>query len=1050
MEGRMNRSRGFTLIACLLLLLLLSGLSIALMSSVHTETTASFGDSQNGIAYHAAEGAIEKMTSDVSVEFKSLQAPQASDICNLSNNLPTNIAGINYPVYQVTPATGCLGKLTGAYNQIQSGSNQGLFAQIIPINLSSSAQTTQGQTVSMSRQVEVALIPVFQFGVYSDSDLSFFAGPNMDFQGRVHTNGDLYLAAGTGGTTIFHDKITAYGNVVRDQMANTLDNATYAHSGSVAILTTSSGCDTSGPGTANCRYLQMTPKNEGSTVKGPNPSTGNQNTAWPTTISLSTYNSWIVDGNYGNPGGTGAVVLSLPFVNGTTATATPGNGPWPYEIIRRPPAGESTSSEVSQSRLYNEANIRILLSDDPAELSASGAADPENVRLANYSDAENGDNYTNGFPTSAAATMPALGGGDAYTTMFATATTGMPDYSQWSSTKNTVPSDWPYFPTAPLASYVTLHNPGGPAAPPLVVQLLGGSAGNQGGGGTLCTGVTGTYLKTSPPTCPGFPYFTFTAAPAPSSWNLIDGYLRVEYVDAGGATHPVTREWLGLGFARGLTPPTAPGTNPISPNAILLLQEPADRNENGSIDLGAAGSVSAGTGCTGTPQKCTFTVKQTTPSEVVQDATLAALATPITSYWYGDQKAATPSLTQMNWYPINFYDAREGEARGTTQANASCTPMGIMNAVEIDVGNLQQWLLGNTGLNGKNVDNKTFNGYILYFSDRRGMLPDPNPNPPVDVAGVKTGDSGFEDVVNANVQLGTPDGNLEPTPVNKVLSPEDVNENNALDTFGTNNLGLGFGYIGGKSVNSLINSGAVDDPFLTAAGRIQPGPGPANSCSIGQKNWVSGARHTLRLVDGSLGNVPLPGFTVAAENPVYVMGNYNSSAADPMWLGDPKTTLEPSHSAASIIADAVSLISNDWSDIVSFQNPTQEANRKVVNKSYYRMAIAAGKNINFPCPGYATPAAGSSGDFGTDGGVHNFLRYLENWNNVDLYYKGSLVSMYYATYATGTFKDGVAYSPPTRHYIFDPLFSQAANLPPGTPLFRDIDNLSYRQSFTPQ
>jgi hypothetical protein len=41
------------------------------------------------------------------------------------------------------------------------------------------------------------------------------------------------------------------------------------------------------------------------------------------------------------------------------------------------------------------------------------------------------------------------------------------------------------------------------------------------------------------------------------------------------------------------------------------------------------------------------------------------------------------------------------------------------------------------------------------------------------------------------------------------------------------------------------------------------------------------------------------------------------------------------------------------------------------------------------------------------------------------------------------------YEPPTRNYIFDPLFTQPVNLPPATPLFRDIDNLSYRQSFTP-
>jgi hypothetical protein len=100
--------------------------------------------------------------------------------------------------------------------------------------------------------------------------------------------------------------------------------------------------------------------------------------------------------------------------------------------------------------------------------------------------------------------------------------------------------------------------------------------------------------------------------------------------------------------------------------------------------------------------------------------------------------------------------------------------------------------------------------------------------------------------------------------------------------------------------------------------------------------------------------------------------------------------------------------------------------------------------MNFP-----QPIWGASQDFGTDGGVHNFLRYLENWGGQTLWYKGSLVSLYYATYDTGVFKCcTTVYSPPTRNYSFDSDFTTPSGLPPGTPLFRDVDNLSYRQLFT--
>ena len=96
--------------------------------------------------------------------------------------------------------------------------------------------------MNMSRTVEVALIPVFQFGVFSESDLSFFPGVNLAFAGRTHTNGDLYLDAGTGATTTFRDKVTAWGMFVRTVLANGNTSAATADLGTVDILTAAQGC----------------------------------------------------------------------------------------------------------------------------------------------------------------------------------------------------------------------------------------------------------------------------------------------------------------------------------------------------------------------------------------------------------------------------------------------------------------------------------------------------------------------------------------------------------------------------------------------------------------------------------------------------------------------------------------------------------------------------------------------------------------------------------------------------------------------------------------
>ena len=357
-------------------------------------------------------------------------------------------------------------------------------------------------------------------------------------------------------------------------------------------------------------------------------------------------------------------------------------------------------------------------------------------------------------------------------------------------------------------------------------------------------------------------------------------------------------------------------------------------------------------------------------------------------------------------------------------ANPVCYVNGIMNAVEFDVGNFRKWLLGTVpGGSGPLVSYSSQNGYLVYFSDRRGMLPDPNNG------NITSGEYGFEDVINSASPTGTPDGVLE--------AAEDVDQNAATvpapSVWGTNNVGDGLRLTGANST--------VGNPYRSV-----------NCATLGRKNIVTGARHVLKLVDGSLGNLPvrpdtgLGGFTVASENPVYIQGNYNSDNTDPFWGNPPPAVVaDINHSAAAVIADAVTVLSNNWSDENSMLNPLNLGGRAPNTPTYYRLAIASGKNINFPQP------AGTAQDFGTDGGVHNFLRYIESWGGSGgLFYRGSLVSLYYSQYATGIYKCcTLVYGPPPRHYYFDSAFLDPAKLPPGTPMLQDVVNLTYWQDFKP-
>ena len=90
MKSTKGRSRGFTLIASLMLMLLMSAVAVGLLMMVNTESRVGNSDLENNAAYHSAEGAMEKMAADLNGMYASILAPQVGDIQNLSSLAPNN------------------------------------------------------------------------------------------------------------------------------------------------------------------------------------------------------------------------------------------------------------------------------------------------------------------------------------------------------------------------------------------------------------------------------------------------------------------------------------------------------------------------------------------------------------------------------------------------------------------------------------------------------------------------------------------------------------------------------------------------------------------------------------------------------------------------------------------------------------------------------------------------------------------------------------------------------------------------------------------------
>src|SRR5215472_4779086 len=101
-----NNSRGFTLIAALLLTVLLSGVAVGLLYMVSNEARMGGNDLEGNLAYYGAEAGIENLTSQLSQLYQQSQSPNAASLNALVSpaNYPTMVSGstINHMNYTET------------------------------------------------------------------------------------------------------------------------------------------------------------------------------------------------------------------------------------------------------------------------------------------------------------------------------------------------------------------------------------------------------------------------------------------------------------------------------------------------------------------------------------------------------------------------------------------------------------------------------------------------------------------------------------------------------------------------------------------------------------------------------------------------------------------------------------------------------------------------------------------------------------------------------------------------------------------------------------
>jgi Tfp pilus assembly protein PilX len=1031
----LHRQSGIALLTTLLLMVLMSSMLVGFVLLINSGQKLSGMNNDYGKAFYSAEAGMEKLTADLGTLFDANYAPPKAQVDALQT-APPALAGVTFvngdgtPGYTITSTNpvDANGNYLPTVTQITSGTYQGMTALATPYLLSVTARTSNGSEVKLQRTTQTVGIPMFQFGVYCDADCSFFAGPNFDFGGRTHTNGNLFLASGA--TLTMRQNVSAY----KDVITYTLENGNPVSNGYPGTVNVFNGSGT----------LALSPS-QGSLQQGIG-SPGNPN--WPN-LSLGASN---FAGNLRNGLGssspltsTGAQLLQLGIVTlGGGATQS-------VDVIRRPPAGEAPP--VTQERYFAQASLKILLSDNPNDLIGGGAT---------------------GLPCTSTTTFP----------FDLTLLTAAPTDANAIQIKNylTLNHSETYVPIAQSGAFTAGYTPSTRQVGALTLPPVG----------------DGYWIPKTNPLIHGYIKIEVQVAPynACSFQDVTEEVLGYGYVGKNANPMPVPS-------ALNPTIPTSTAINPVLP---LLPTAPV-----GSLTATAPGADKCPDGhplaiirLQRIRDNPSFPGADTSLGGVCGTTTVGTVTTINAisgdDFWPNVLYDAREGLMNNNTPPNVTLNSSGLNAPNNNVLYDNMVALGgVMQYVELDMKNVAKYLAGNLGApdNGHlSYDPANApNNYVVYISDRRnnnysgpayGPLPAfPGNWPPLSPKQRETGEYGFDDVVNTDAN-GCPNGVLD--------TGEDLDGTGVLYNYGQfptqtllaynpvlnpnqNWLG-GYGYMG---IQPPVVAN-IPDPKLYgwapppyglngAAGYncgittvpVPYGPNPLTGNVVWSGTLVIHAnearqnpnplfRRAVKLVNGSdlISNLgPCPGgvtcgLTVAAENPVYIQGDFNCPACS-------GTAFNNSDVGASVAGDAVTVLSNAWNDVNSFTGPPAATpnttglynlGNRVAITTYYRAAIIGGKGVPFP-------ELDGVKDFGTDGGVHNFMRELENWGAVNMYYTGSLVCLFTNRQAVGLYKSENVYSPPVRNYSFDSNFLNPSLLPPRTPLFRDVNTTGFTQLLNP-
>ncbi len=359
---------GGALAISIIIVAILSVIALTALAFSSSEARIAGSDLQRTETFYASSAGLEKMTNDFSNLFRRKLNPTLIDLYSIAGAPPDELLTEGFSFSQIlaedTDRLNELRSLQGLPGNvyprvnIPDGPYAGLYASIIPYKMSSTASRSATRTeVKLEREFNNYLVPLFQFGMFSNEDIEIHPGPLMTFNGRIHSNRNIYALR----NTKFLNRLTMAGEFVRDAWrggeANTSsgNSNVYVEVNGINVQSTlGNGSVQAGGGTVGGPNLL----GGGGIARGvfPDSPNGIANPNWESESVRAATNG--VPNRFGGQittQTTGASALKLPL-------ELAGNSP--AELIKR--SLPSDDEILSTSRYHTKSQIRILLDDESA------------------------------------------------------------------------------------------------------------------------------------------------------------------------------------------------------------------------------------------------------------------------------------------------------------------------------------------------------------------------------------------------------------------------------------------------------------------------------------------------------------------------------------------------------------------------------------------------------------------------------------------------------------------------------------------------------------